>query len=88
MKSTKGYSLVITFTVAIETKTSNSAQLTALSFPPRTAHLHATSSKDGLQILPLAACSGGTVFPTGTRLQPQDMTCCNSQLETDDKKWR
>ena len=39
-----------------------------------------------LQSLHLAACSWGTVFLTGSRLQPQDMRCYNSQLETDDKK--
>lgn len=47
MKLAKGYSLVITFTVAIETRDIRLAQLTALSFPLRkAAHLHVASSKN------------------------------------------
>lgn len=50
MKPAKGYSLVITFTVAIETRDIRLAQMTALSFPLRkAAHLHVASSKDWMQ---------------------------------------
>lgn len=55
MKSAKGYSLVITFTVAIETRDIRQSRLTALSFPQEWLIYMLLSPKTGLQITHLSS---------------------------------
>lgn len=68
MKSAKGYSLVITFTVAIETRDIRLSQLTALSLPPPPPEqliCMLSSPKTRIQITRLSSPLLGEVFPTG-----------------------
>lgn len=63
MKSAKGYSLVITFTVAIETRDIRLSRLTALSFPPKERLICVLSSpKTRLQIMHLSSLLLGGLF--------------------------
>lgn len=79
MKSAKGYSLVITFTVAIETRDIRLSPDDSSVFSPQERFIYMLlSPKTELQIAASGhqqPALGRIVFPTGTRLEPQDMGC-------------